>query len=151
MNPYVELKTKHQKEIDNIPLGFAFNEQQFNEMMSNWGLDIQDTDKIYSLGGGGYVRKCDSDALHEMFDRHTREREEAIKENKDDYLYHMFIYELVNRECSYTGEIEDALDALDLTIKEIGKNEAMLDAFRRALTDMQIAYWMQEIAEILRS
>ena len=133
MNPYVELKTKHQKEIDNFPLGFAFSETQFNEMMENWGLSPSDTDKIYSIGGGGFVRKCDADAMHEMFERHAQEREVAIKENKDDYLYHMFNYELANHEYNYTGDISDTLDALGLTTEEIDADERMHEAFMRAI------------------
>lgn len=141
MNPYVELKTKHQKEIDNFPLGFAFNETQFVEMMSNWGLDVQDTDKIYSLGGGGYVRRSDSDALHKMLNRHMAEREEAIRENKDDYLYHMFNYELANHEYNYTGDVTDTLDALGLTTEEIDADERMHEAFTRAIQNQASLDW----------
>lgn len=132
MNPYLELKEKHQKEIDAFPLGFAFSESQFNEMMAKWNLTPEDTDKIYSIGGGGYVRKCDADAMHEMFERHAKEREEAIRENKDDYLYHMFNYELANHEYSYTGDLTDTLDALDLTMEDISADKRMADALHRA-------------------
>ena len=133
MNPYVELKTKHQKEIDNFPFGFAFSETQFNEMMvERFGLTPEDTDKIYSIGGGGYVRKADADAMHEMFERHAAEREVAIRENKDDYLYHMFNYELANHEYGYTGDLTDTLEALNLTLEDIEANPQMDEALKRA-------------------
>lgn len=137
MNPYIELKNKHQKEINAFPLGFAFSPEQFDKMMANWGLTPEDTDKIYSIGGGGYIRKCDSDALHEMLDRHAKEREEAINENKDDYLYHMFNYELANHEYGYTYDVTDTLDALDLTMEEIEADERMLEAFKRAIKNQE--------------
>ena len=35
---YYVLLPKHQKEIDEFPFGFAFNETQFNEMMEKWNL-----------------------------------------------------------------------------------------------------------------
>lgn len=141
MNAYIELKNKHQKEINDFPFGFAFSEQQFGEMMAKWGLTPDDTDKIYSIGSGGYVRKCDSDAMHEMFDRHAKEIEIARKENKDDYLYHMFNYELANHEYSYTGELEDTLDALGLTLDEIYADKEMLRALNRAMKNQQDCDW----------
>ena len=142
MNPYVALKNKHQKEINDFPFGFAFSESQFNDMMINkFGLTPKDTDKIYSIGSGGYVRKTDADAMHEMFDRHAKERETAIKENKDDYLYHMFNYELANHEYSYTGDLEDTLDALGLTYEEIKADKIMYEALKRAIKHQESADW----------
>ena len=132
MNPYVELKNKHQSEVNAFPLGFAFSKEQFAEMMEEWGLTPEDTDKIYSIGGGGFVRKTDADAMEEMFERHAAEREVAIRENKDDYLYHMFNYELANHEYSYTGELDDTLDALGLTMEDIIADPRMDEALKRA-------------------
>lgn len=137
MNPYSKLKNKHQKEIDAFPLGFAFNESQFNEMMVNWGLTPEDTDKIYSIGGGGYIRKCDSEALSELLERHAAERKAAMAENKDDYLYHMFSYELANHEYGYTYDVTDTLEALDLTMEEIKADERMYKAFKRAISEQE--------------
>ena len=131
MNKYTELKSKHQKEIDAFPFGFAFNQSQFNEMMTKWGLTPDDTDKIFSIGGGGYIRKTDADAMHEMFDRHEAERKEAMKD--DDYLYQMFNYELANHEYGYTYDLTDTLEALGLTIDEINADPRMANALKRAI------------------
>ena len=131
MNKYTSLKSKHQKEIDAFPFGFAFNESQFNEMMTKWGLTPDDTDKIYSIGGGGYIRKTDAEAMHEMFNRHEAERKEAMKD--DDYLYQMFNYELANHEYSYTYDLTDTLEALGLTIDEVNADTRMADALKRAI------------------
>jgi hypothetical protein len=131
MNKYTSLKSKHQAEVDVFPFGFAFNQKQFEEMMSKWGLTPDDTDKIYSIGGGGYVRKSDSDAMHEMFDRHEAERKTAMQD--DEYLYQMFNYELGNHEYSYTQYLTDTLEALGLTIDEINAYPRMADALKRAI------------------
>lgn len=142
MNPYIELKERHQKEINDFPFGFAFSQKQFDNMMINkFGLTPDDTDKIYSIGGGGYIRKSDADAMQEMFDRHTKERETAIKENKDDYLYHMFNYELANHEYSYTGDVSDTLDAIGLTREEVNADERMRKALARAIKNQQAIEW----------
>lgn len=130
---YQELKSKHQAEVDAFPFGFAFSEKQFNEMMSKWGLTPDDTDKIYSIGGGGYVRKSDADAMKKMFERHEAEHKAAMQD--DEYLFTMFNYELANHEYSYTGHISDTLDALGLTVKEIVEDYQMLDALYRAIVN----------------
>ena len=131
MSKYSELKSKHQAEVNAFPLGFAFSEFQFNEMMEKWGLTPDDTDQLYSIGGGGYVRKCDSAAMHEMFERHQAEHEAAMQD--DEYLFSMFNYELANHEYSYTYELDDTLDALGLTMDEINENPRMADALKRAI------------------
>lgn len=131
MNKYTELKSKHQKEVDAFPFGFAFNQSQFDEMMTKWGLTPDDTDKIYKIGGGGYIRKTDSDAMHEMFDRHEAERKAAMQD--DDYLFQMFNYELANHEYSYTYDLTDTLEALGLTMDEINADPRMADALKRAI------------------
>ena len=132
MSKYTELKFKHQKEVDAFPFGFAFNESQFKEMMEKWGLTPDDTDKIYSIGGGGYVRKSDADAMHKMFERHELERKMARKHG-DDYLFEMFNYELANHEYNYTGDLTDTLEALGLTMDEINADPRMADALKRAI------------------
>ena len=142
MNPYLALKQKHQKEINDFPFGFAFSDTQFNEMMvERFGLTPEDTDKIYSIGNGGYIRKCDSEAMHEMLERHAAEREVAIRENKDDYLYHMFNYELANHEYSYTGDLTDTLDALGLTLEDIEADTRMDEALKRACKHQMEMDW----------
>ena len=132
MNKYTSLKSKHQAEVDAFPFGFAFNQSQFNEMMIKWGLTPDDTDKIYSIGGGGYVRKSDAEAMHKMFERHELERKMARKHG-DDYLFEMFNYELANHEYSYTQDLTDTLEALGLTMDEINADPRMADALKRAI------------------
>ena len=131
MNKYTELKSKHQKEIDAFPFGFAFNQSQFDEMMTKWGLDPQNTGAIFSIGGGGYIRKTDADAMHEMFDRHEAEWNVAIQD--EEFMFEMFNYELANHEYNYTGDLTDALEALGLTMDIINETPGMADALKRAI------------------
>ena len=39
MNKYAELRNRQQEEFNALPLGFAFGDKQFEEMMKKWGLD----------------------------------------------------------------------------------------------------------------
>ena len=37
MNAYQEMKDRQQKEFDAFPMGAAFSNQQFKDMMEKWG------------------------------------------------------------------------------------------------------------------
>ena len=134
---YLELKQRQQKEVNDFPFGFAFSNQQFKEMMEKFGLKETDTDKIYSIGAGGYIRKSDSNAFDEMFKRHRKEIEDEIEKDKKGtgFIYSMFRYELANHEYCITYDIERTLDALGLTLDEINKKENLLNGLRKALKE----------------
>ena len=54
MNRYAEMRKRQQEEVNALPIGFAFGNRQFEEMMRGWGLDPEkDLDKIYRLGNTG--------------------------------------------------------------------------------------------------
>ena len=139
MNKYEELRNRQQKEFDAFPLGAAFSDKQFAEMMAKWGLTVNDTDKIYSLGCGCFIRKSDSEAFHEIMERHERERNDAIAADStgDGYIYDMFRSELANHEYGYTGELDDTLAALGLTLDEINADERLSHGLRKALRDYE--------------
>lgn len=134
-NEYLILKRKHQEEVNNFPMAFAFDNKQFKEGMEKLGLTEHDTDKVYSLSGtGGFYRKTDATALREMFDRHEREMQEAIDDDEtgDGFIFDMFLYELGNHEYGYTRELEPTLDALGLTIDEVNESDKLLYGLNKA-------------------
>ena len=49
---YSQMSFRHQKEVDEFPIGAAFSNKQFEEMMQKWGLKVTDTKAILSLGAG---------------------------------------------------------------------------------------------------
>ena len=134
---YLKLKEKHQKEINDFPFGFAFSNEQFKDMMKKFGLKEKDTDKIYSIGTGGYIKKTDSEAMHNMFKRHREEMENEIQNDKDGtgFIYEMFRYELSNHEYCVTYDIEPTLDALGLTLDEINKHQNLVMGLKKALDE----------------
>lgn len=131
MNKYTELKSKQQKEVDAFPFGFAFNKDQYDEMMIKWGFKPTHRSKVMYIAPGCFIRKTDYKALNEMSKRHEAERKAAMQD--DDYLYQMFNYELGNHEYRYTQDLTDTLEALGLTIDEINADPRMTDALRRAI------------------
>ena len=134
-NRYAVLRKRQQEEFNKLPLGFAFSNKQFDEMMKGWGLDPdKDLDKIYRIPGGGFVQKKDHALLHETMDRHQKEMEEAIAADPDGtgFVYEMFLYEMDNHEYGYTGDLEDTLNALGLTIEEIAASEKLMAGLEKA-------------------
>ena len=131
---YSQMSFRHQKEIDEFPIGAAFSNKQFEEMMQKWGLKATDTKEILSLGAGCYIRKSDEPAFTEMMKRHSREMEEAVKADQvgDGFIFQMFRDELNNHEYGYTGDESDTLEALGLTLEEIENNPALLAGFNKA-------------------
>ncbi|MGC6586158.1 DUF7659 family protein [Paenibacillus sp. Dod16] len=135
MNLYKELKSKHQKEVSEFPMAFAFSNQQFKEGMEKLGLTESDMDKVCSIGAGGFIRKQDSEALKDMRIRHSRELQEAIDNDQtgEGFIFDMFKYELANHEYSYTRDVESTLDALGFTAEEINANEKLRHGLAKAI------------------
>lgn len=139
MNRYEEMRQRQQKEFNELPLGFAFGQKQFDEMMRGWGLDPdKDIDKIWSIGAGGYVQKKDADLLHQTTARHDRELKEAIAADMtgEGFIYEMFLYELDNHEYGYTRDTEDTLDALDYTAEQVLGDPRLKRGIEKAVTEI---------------
>ena len=140
MESYRELRDRQQKEFNELPLGFAFSDKQFDEMMEKWVLDPEkDLDKIYRVPGGGFIQKKDHKHFQEVVDRHAAELEAAKKSDTDGtgFLYQMFLYELDNHEYGYTGDIEDTLDSLGLTWEEVTASPRLLKALDKASSEIR--------------
>lgn len=122
METYNELRERQQKEVDALPLGFAFSDKQFEEMKERLG--VKDNSELYSMGvGGGFYRKVDSELIFGTFARHTQERKDRIftPDGIDqEYLESMFYYEMCNHEfaINWDGE-EEVLDVCNISKKEL--------------------------------
>ena len=127
MNKYEEIKNKHQKRVNDFPLGFAFSNEQFKNMMEKWGLTENDTDKIVSIDGGGFLRKTDIEEYNKMWAEIRKEHKDLIGEDKtgEGYIKDMFVSELENHEYGYTYELDDTLDALELTREQIANSPSL--------------------------
>ena len=150
MNRYKEMKDRHQAEVNAFPFGYAFGEDQFIEMMKGWrmchGRDGKptknDCSKIVSIGAGGYVRKTDLNAMHEMFDRQNRELKDAVLADKEGtgFVYEMFRYEMANHEYGYTCDPNDTLMACGLNMYQVQKNAALTAGWIKAQNEIMREY-----------
>lgn len=135
MNAYMEMKQRHQEEINAFPVVFAFGNQQFEEAMKKLGLKPSETDKVCSIYGAGDIfRKSDVPAYLEIVKRHRKEMEDAIAADRtgEGFIYDMFDYELSNHEYGYTRDPSDALDALGISWNRLENDERLLRGFKKA-------------------
>ena len=142
MNKYLKLKKKHEKELNEFPIRFAFGNEQFKEMMKNFGLTENDTDKIVSIGFGGYVKKENLKAMEELFKNQADEMKQAF--NDDEFLESAFNYEMGNHEYIITYDKADVFRALGLSIKSLD-DERVYNIFKKAenkyFEDMEKLGW----------
>jgi len=131
---YAQLKANQQKEVDNFPFMFAFGREQFDEMLKKNNVTVSD---ICSIGCGGYIRKTDFKAMHDMFDRHTAELAEARKQNK--FLKEAILNEMSNHEYCVTYDREEVLNACGITEDDFQKNEDVHKAWNAAKKNYMLA------------
>ena len=137
-NQYQDLRERQQAELNAFPLIFAFSDKQFEEGMHQLGLTIRDTCQMCSIGAGGYCRKSDVPKLNEMFRRHRKELWDAIKGDTigQGFIRDMFLCELNNHEYSYTGEVDEALDALGITPQHLADMPQLRNGLKLACTEI---------------
>lgn len=133
-NAYETLKNRQQEEFNKFPMGFAFSDKQFKEQMEKLGLTEKDTDKIVSIGSGGFIRKSDVKSFNELVTRLDKEMKEAVAADKEgtDFIKDMFFYELGNHEYIITYDLADTLDSLDLTIEDVEKDSRLKKGLQMA-------------------
>lgn len=131
MNKYIELKEKHQKEINEFPIMSAFNLEQFKEGMER--LCVTSEVELISIGYGSFIRKTDKEAYIQMIVRMNEEDKAAMKD--PEYCYEAMRYELANHEFCIRRDYTDTLETLGLTMDEVEKDPMLLDALRRATKD----------------
>lgn len=140
MNRYADMRRRQQQAVNALPIGFAFSNKRFDEMMRSWGLDPEkDLDKIYKLGDtGGFYKKTDAQLIRNTFNKHDAELQAAIAEDTtgEGFIYEMFLYELDNHEYGYTRDTEDALDALGYTADEVLGAPRLKRGIEKAVTEI---------------
>lgn len=136
-NTYKELKEKQQKEFNKFPIMYAFSKEQFEKGMGVLGLKPTETYKVYSIGGGGFIKKTDSEAFNELVTRFDKEMKDAIANDTtgEGFIYDMFNYELANHEYGYTRELEPTLEVLGLEEDEIIASQTLKHGLKLAISN----------------
>ena len=143
METYKQMKDRHQSEVNALPLAFAFSHDRYLERLAEWNITEEEANNgaIIGIGGGGFIRSSDRDLVIGTFERIHDETEAAIAADTtgDGFIYQMFLYELNNHEYSYTGDVDETLNALGLTWEEMGDKPALLNGLNKALKTIGLA------------
>lgn len=136
-NKYIELKEKHQKELNAFPMFAAFSNEQFYEGMQKFGLDgtkEKDRKQILSIGYGLFIRKADIRTFRVLLDMHTAEMQAEIEKDTtgEGFIYQMFYTEMANHECVVTKRYEEALDAVGISLKKLNGSKTLINGFSAA-------------------
>lgn len=134
MNAYLELKHRQQIEYDAFPKFFAFTDDSFTMGLASLGLAPEDSEKVKSIGYGGFIRRSDWDNYRAMCDRHHTELQAAIAADESGcgFIYAMFRTELINHEYAYTGDVSEALEACRVTKNDLALNPALQKGLQQA-------------------
>lgn len=134
---YEEMKNKHQEEYDTFAKDkifyiFTSSKEEFEKKLKEYGLNRED---ICSIGFGGFVKKEYKEKLKSLIRRHKTEKQNAIEQDKDGsgFIKSMFEYELYNHEFLYTRDINDTLDDMGYSIKQIKSNPALKNGLDLAI------------------
>jgi len=134
---YQITKERHQKEFNDFSkksMFFAFDKKQFEEGMKKLGLEPSETNKIVSIGAGGYLLK---DKVNELKNLSKRQKEELkqLRKNKKQFATDLFTYELANHEFGFTYDLSETLDALGMTLSGIKKEPETYEALKEVLKE----------------
>jgi hypothetical protein len=134
METYLQMKGRQRQELDSLPIKWAFNNEQFEQGLTELGLTRKDIGTLVKVPGGGFCTKNTLDSLLDMLDRHGAELRQAIEKDEtgENFIAGMFGYELANHEYIITFDAGPALRALGLSDAEINSNPALLAGLQKA-------------------
>lgn len=128
---YSDFKLAEREAIDALPIEFAFNDDQFHDMLKKFGLTLEEKDKLRRIPGGGFCLATDVKMIVETMLSWSRKLSEII-ETDDEFTVDALRYELDNHEYGYTGEPDDALLELGLPSDVNKLDDRMKELFCRA-------------------
>lgn len=116
---YLELKKKHQKEFEDFPIAYAFNDKQLQEALEKLGATKEECITVF--GHGDIVKRTDAKPLLQMMKRHDEELKQKLK-NDVEFAEAAFEYEMDNHEyaINWTAD-EDVLAAFNIDFDFIRK------------------------------
>lgn len=125
---YLELRKRQQKEVEDFPVAYAFNEQQLEEALRKLNATKEECVSIF--GCGDVLKKENVPAFKQMMARHIKELREAIK-NKE-FAEAAFLYEMDNHEyaINWAGDA-DVLGCFSLDWKTLEELN-LVGAYNRA-------------------
>lgn len=125
---YLELKGKHEKEMNEFPIAYAFDGKQLEEALEKLGATKEECVTVF--GHGDVMKKVDVPRFRAMLKRQDEELLEAMKD--DDFAEGAFLYEMDNHEyaINWSGD-EDVLACFNMNTAKL-REMGLTGAYRRA-------------------
>ena len=129
-NLYVEFKERKQEKINNFDMFFAFDNKQLENGLEKLNVN---KNEIVSIGMNGFIRKSDVQKFKNMLNNFKEEHTKNMK--NDDYVYHMFKYEMANHEYIITYDDEEILEVCNVNENQFIEDERMKSIYVKAKND----------------
>lgn len=124
---YLDLKQRHQREVEDFPIAYAFNAKQLKEAIEKLGATKEE---VTTLGYGTVIKKTDIPAFEELLEDHRHELKMAMKDK--DFAYAAFLYEMDNHEyaINWSGD-DDVLSCFNLIYAQLDELD-LEEVYQRA-------------------
>lgn len=116
---YLDLKKRHEKELSDFPIAYAFNDKQLEEALEKLGATKEECVTVF--GHGDIVKRENAKPFIKMLERQTEELKQKLKDDPD-FAEAAFLYEMNNHEYSinWTAD-EDVLACFNITFEDINR------------------------------
>ena len=116
---YLDLKKKHEKELNEFPIAYAFNEKQLEEALEKLGATKQECVSVF--GHGDIVKRENAKLFVEMLERQTEEIKQRLIDDVE-FAEAAFCYEMDNHEYAINWSADsDVLDCFCINWEFIDK------------------------------
>ena len=136
---YLDLKKRHEQELTDFPIAYAFNDEQLKEALKKLGVKSV-YECVTVFGHGDIVKKGDAKKFIDLLKRHTQEVKDALFADKD-FAYAAILYEMNNHEycINYDGD-DEVLRCFGLEWEDL-KTYGLENAYRLARNEhMRLAH-----------
>lgn len=151
---YTEFKDMLQNKVNDLPMFYAFSNEQLDNALDDMGLSLEDMkgNKIVHIGFGAYCLKRDLDSILSELDKVDDMNREFIEDYEQ--AYDAFMYEMGNHEyhinyegdwdvlscfglndnvCEYGKDVDEYMDAMGLSpVTKAAYHDARGDFLRMA-------------------
>jgi hypothetical protein len=106
---YLEMKRRHEEEMNDFPIAYAFNDEQLQQALEKLGV-ASTKECVTVFGHGDIVKRENAKPLVDMLARHTNEIRDKLKEDVE-FAEAAFLYEMDNHEYAINWSAdEDVLE-----------------------------------------
>ena len=114
---YLEMQKRHQKELEDFPIAYAFDDKQLEEALKKLGATKEECVTVF--GHGDIVKRTDANRFVNILKGHTEELKQKLKDDLE-FAEAAFLYEMDNHEYSINWDGDsDVLACFGLTYAEL--------------------------------